>query len=70
MSIPLYDEDSLPAAVAVEDIDGINAMLAMERLTEANESYRIEPLAAEDEPEDAFLEGAFEDLSDPFGQLD
>ena len=42
MSFPLYDEDALPAAVAVEDIDSINAMLAMERLTEANERYRIE----------------------------
>ena len=68
MSIPRYDEASLPAAVTVEDEDAINAMLAMERLTEANESFRIEP---EDEvAEDEFLEGAFEDLSDPFGQLD
>jgi hypothetical protein len=70
MTLRLYDEASLPAAGAVEDIDSINALLAMERITLANESYRIEPLAPEDEPEDEFLESAFEDLSDPFGQLD
>lgn len=70
MRFPLYDEDALPAAVAVEDIDGINALLAMERLTDANEKHRIEPLAPEDEPEDEFLEGAYEELSDPFGSLD
>jgi len=70
MSIPRYDEATLPAAVAWEDVEGINALLAMERLTESNETFRIEPLPAEDEPEDAFLEGVFEGLSDPFGQLD
>jgi hypothetical protein len=67
MILHLYDEAALPAAVAVEDVDSINALLAMERITEANESYRIEP---EDESEDEFLESAFEDLSDPFGQLE
>jgi hypothetical protein len=70
MALHLYDEAGLPNAGAVEDIDSINALLAMERLTEANESFRIEPLPPEDEPEDEFLESAFEDLSDPFGQLD
>ena len=42
MSLSLYDENDLPAAGACEDIDSINAMLEMERLTEANERYRIE----------------------------
>jgi hypothetical protein len=68
MTLHLYNEADLPAAGAVEDIDSINALLAMERLTEANERYRIE--TPDEEPEDEFLEGAYEDLSDPFGQLD
>jgi hypothetical protein len=71
MTLHLYDEAELPAAGAVEDIASINAMLAMERVTLSNEAYRITPeTEPEDEPEDEFLEGAFEDLSDPFGQLD
>lgn len=60
MTLHLYDEASLPAAGAVEDIDSINALLAMERITLANESYRIEPLL-EEEAEDSHLEEDFED---------
>jgi hypothetical protein len=60
MTLHLYDEASLPAAGAVEDIDSINALLAMERITLANESYHIEPLLKE-EAEDSHLEEDFED---------
>lgn len=60
MTLYRYNEADLPSASAVEDLDGINAMLALEGIS----------IPDMDVPEDEFLESAFEDLSDPFGELD
>jgi len=62
MEFSIFDEADLPASGMTEDIDGINALLAAEGIDI--------PDAPVEEAEDDFLEGAFEDLSDPYGQLD
>lgn len=47
VSIDHFDEGSLPGIGAYEDVEGINALLAMERVTAANEAYRIEDVDEE-----------------------
>ena len=76
MRFSMYNEADLPSATAFEDADMIDALLAEQEIEQGHEIeaenawLKVAEYHPEDREDDNFLEGAYEDMSDPFGQLD